>query len=115
MLYAILCYDSEDVVGAWTKEEFYEQVAEEAGEAADDPWVDAAVHSFFGTVKAFLGEDADRVANLRGGANGLPALNSTTVLTDADADSLRGGKGVDWFFSGSSDVLGDRTSTEQRN
>jgi hypothetical protein len=52
------------VLGAWTKEEFYEQVAEEAGETVDDPWVDAAVHSFFGTLKAFLGDDADRVGNL---------------------------------------------------
>jgi len=52
------------VLGSWTRDEFYEQVAEEAGETPDDPWVDAAVHSFLGTLKAFLGDDADRVGNL---------------------------------------------------
>lgn len=45
------------VAGTWTKSEFYQQVAEEAGETVDDPWVDAAVHSFFGTLKSFLGDD----------------------------------------------------------
>lgn len=49
----------------WTKRELYEQVAEEAHESKDDPWVDAAVHSFFGALKRALGEDADRsVSNL---------------------------------------------------
>lgn len=45
------------VAGTWTKNEFYEQVAEEAGATVDDPWVDAAVHSFLGTLKSFLGDD----------------------------------------------------------
>lgn len=44
----------------WTKQEFYEQVAEEARESADDPWVDAAVHSFFGALKRALGDGVDR-------------------------------------------------------
>jgi len=49
----------------WTKREFYEQIAEEANETPDDPWVDAAVHSFFGALKRQLGDDANRsVANL---------------------------------------------------
>lgn len=50
---------------SWTKQAFYEQIAEEAQETADDPWVDAAAHSFFGALKRALGDDADRsVANL---------------------------------------------------
>ncbi len=52
------------VVGTWGRREFYEQVAEEAGETADDPWVDAAVYSFMGTLKSFLGENAHRVSSL---------------------------------------------------
>jgi hypothetical protein len=52
------------VLGTWTRQEFYEQVAEEAGETPDDPWVDAAIHSFLGTLKAYLGSDADGVRNL---------------------------------------------------
>lgn len=50
---------------SWNKQALYEQVAEEAHESADDPWVDAAVHSFFGALKRALGDDADRsVSNL---------------------------------------------------
>lgn len=52
------------MLGDWTREDFYQQVAEEAGETADDPWVDAAVHSYLGTLKAFLGPDADGVGDL---------------------------------------------------
>jgi len=49
----------------WSKREFYTQIAEEIGETPDDPWVDAAVHSFFGALKRVLGEDANRlVTNL---------------------------------------------------
>ncbi len=44
----------------WSKQAFYEQVAEEAHETPDDPWVDAAVHSFFGALKRALGADAER-------------------------------------------------------
>jgi hypothetical protein len=55
------------------------------------------------------------VANLRTGANGLPVLNSTTVFADADADSLRGGRGVDWYFLSSPDIALDRASGEQLN
>lgn len=43
----------------WTKAEFYQQVAEEGHETVDDPWVDAAIHSFFGVLKQSLGDDAD--------------------------------------------------------
>lgn len=42
----------------WTKAEFYQQVAEEAHETVDDPWVDAAVYSFFGATKQFMGDTA---------------------------------------------------------
>lgn len=50
---------------SWNRQAFYEQVAEEAGETPDDPWVDAAVYSFFGALKRMLGDDASRsVGNL---------------------------------------------------
>jgi len=52
------------VGGTWTKNEFYEQVADEGGETPDDPWVDAAVHSYLGTLKTFLGDAADRIGDL---------------------------------------------------
>ena len=52
------------IVRTSTRQEFYQQVAEEAGETIDDPWVDAAVHSFLGTLKTFLGDEADGVGNL---------------------------------------------------
>ena len=49
----------------WSKQEFYEQLAEEAHETPDDPWVDAAVHSFFGALKRAMGPDAERgIGNL---------------------------------------------------
>lgn len=49
----------------WPKREFYQQLAEEAGETPDDPWVDAAVYSFLGALKRGLGDTADRsVTNL---------------------------------------------------
>ena len=50
--------------GNWSQRELYEQVAEEVGETVDDPWVDAAVHSFMGTLKAFLGPESDQVPDL---------------------------------------------------
>jgi hypothetical protein len=49
----------------WNKQEFYAKVASEAEETPDDPWVEAAVYSFLGTLKRQLGDDADRaVGNL---------------------------------------------------
>jgi uncharacterized protein (DUF2267 family) len=49
----------------WPKQEFYKQLAEEAKETPDDPWVDAAAHSFFGALKQALGENANNaVPNL---------------------------------------------------
>ena len=49
----------------WPKQEFYQQLAEEAHETPDDPWVDAAVHSFFGALKRAMGPDAERgIGNL---------------------------------------------------
>jgi len=45
------------VSGTWSRQTFYEYVAQEAGEAVDDPWVDAAVYSFLGTLKSFIGDD----------------------------------------------------------
>jgi uncharacterized protein (DUF2267 family) len=46
----------------WKRDEFYQQLAEQAGETADDPWVDAAVYSFFGALKRAMDDDADRVS-----------------------------------------------------
>lgn len=57
---------------------------------------------------------ADRVAALQSGANGLPVLDSSTVLNDADTDSLAGGKRADWFFrTAGQDLVRDRTSGER--
>jgi hypothetical protein len=52
------------VAGDWNKQAFYEQVAEEAGATSDDPWVDASVYSFIGTLKAYLDGDSNRVGKL---------------------------------------------------
>jgi len=41
------------VASSWSREEFYRKVADEGGTSRDDPWVDAAVFSFFGTLKLF--------------------------------------------------------------
>lgn len=50
---------------SWSKQDFYQQIAEEAGETTDDPWVDAAVYSFFGALKRMLGDNVERaVGNL---------------------------------------------------
>lgn len=46
------------ILQGWSRSEFYAQVAREGRETADDPWVDAAVYSFFGTLKQSLGDDA---------------------------------------------------------
>ena len=55
------------ILQEWTKDEFYAQVAEEAGDTADDPWVDASVHSFFGALKRSMGDASDhcRVGELQ--------------------------------------------------
>jgi uncharacterized protein (DUF2267 family) len=50
------------VLQDWTRQAFYEQVAEQARETTDDPWVDAAVYSFFGALKQSL--DGTHVCNL---------------------------------------------------
>lgn len=44
----------------WKRVEFYEQVAQQASETPDDPWVDAAVYSFFGALKRAMGDNAER-------------------------------------------------------
>lgn len=43
----------------WSRQEFYAQIAQQIGETPDDPWVDAAVHGFFGALKRVLGPDVD--------------------------------------------------------
>ncbi|WP_029214505.1 DUF2267 domain-containing protein [Kallotenue papyrolyticum] len=50
----------------WNRRAFYEQIAEEAGETRDDPWVEAAVYAFFGALKRMLGPDADRAVGSLG-------------------------------------------------
>ena len=68
MLYAILCYDSEDVVGSWTKEE------------------DAAVMARLGVVQ----EDLARQGRLGPVARLLPTTAATTVRKGAESIVLDG-------------------------
>ncbi len=56
-----------------------------------------------------------RIDKLRNGTDGLPKLDSTTVLDDGAVDTLRGNQGLDWFFAGPDDALPDRTAAEQVN
>lgn len=62
---------------------------------------------------------SERVDNLRTG--GGPVLGGTalqvgvTVFQDDDADELRGGGGLDWFFTAPPDKLLDRTAAEELN
>jgi uncharacterized protein (TIGR03118 family) len=58
---------------------------------------------------------ATRVANLRSGSGGVPKLDSTTVFDDGAPDTLRGNKGLDWFFAGPNDMLPDMQPTEEVN
>ena len=55
----------------------------------------------------------DRVATIRSGTNGVPKLDSSTVLDDSVRDDLFGGPGVDWFLSTLPDVLHGRKANEQ--
>lgn len=68
MLYAILCYDSEDVVGSWTKEE------------------DAAVMARLGVVQ----QDLARQGRLGPVARLLPTTAATTVRKGAESMVLDG-------------------------
>lgn len=53
------------LLGNWSRQEFYNQIAQQIGETPDDPWVDAAVHGFFGALKGVIDGEADRaVSNL---------------------------------------------------
>lgn len=57
----------------------------------------------------------DRIAHLSGAAGGvnLPfVLDGTTVHEDGVKDSLNGGDGQDWFITGASDKVFDKTSDE---
>ncbi len=45
------------VASTWSKDEFYATVAQHAGERPTNPWVDAAVFSFLGTLKSYVGND----------------------------------------------------------
>ena len=51
-----------------------------------------------------------RVANLQSGANGVPALNATTVHSNGRANQLSGGTGRDLFFASLASELIDRDS-----
>lgn len=56
-----------------------------------------------------------RVDNLRAGANGLPAINSTTVPGDGAVDDLTGGSGTDWFVAVvNQDIQRDRSTSSER-
>ena len=56
----------------------------------------------------------DRVTALRSG-NGVPQLDSTTVVDDGARDTLFGGPGLDWFFSTMPDRIRDQTPGEPVN
>jgi hypothetical protein len=47
-----------------------------------------------------------------GGKNGAVLVNNTTVFDDAMPDSLTGGKGGDWFFQSTGDVINDQQKGE---
>ena len=68
MLYAILCYDSEDVVGSWTKEEddaVMAKLAVPEMPATVTPLVFAIpVQLIAYHVAAFMGKDVDQPRNL---------------------------------------------------
>lgn len=51
------------VDSSWTQEQFYSFVAQEADASANDPWVEAAVSSFLGTLKSYLGDEAPEKLN----------------------------------------------------
>jgi uncharacterized protein (TIGR03118 family) len=58
---------------------------------------------------------AVRVDKLRNGTGGLPKLDTTTVTDDGLRDLLLGGFGLDWFFSGVSDLLPGKLPAELVN
>jgi hypothetical protein len=57
----------------------------------------------------------DRVAAIRAGTNGVPALNSTTVIDDGVRDDLFGGFGPDWLFVGTNDHTHGHTAGDAFN
>jgi Ca2+-binding RTX toxin-like protein len=57
----------------------------------------------------------DRVAAIRAGTGGVPALNPTTVSDDGVRDDLFGGSGQDWFFATAPDVIHGKQANEQVN
>jgi uncharacterized protein (TIGR03118 family) len=61
------------------------------------------------------GSYSDRVAGLRGGANGVPKVDATTVTDDGVRDDLVGGPGLDWFVGQLPDVLHHRRANEKIN
>ncbi len=59
-----------------------------------------------------------RVADLKAGVSGIPALNSTTVKNDTSVNKLNGGTGLEWFFAklGSpKDTINNQVTGEQVN
>jgi uncharacterized protein (TIGR03118 family) len=62
------------------------------------------------------GSYATRIAALKAGTGGVPALNTTTVTDDGVADLLVGGNGLDWFFGSTmTDFFVGKSSVEQVN
>lgn len=56
---------------------------------------------------------AAKVADLRAGATGLPALTESTVTADTAHDTIAGGKGLDWLLVGPEDTQSDTARKEQ--
>jgi uncharacterized protein (TIGR03118 family) len=55
----------------------------------------------------------DRVTAIRSGTNGVPKLDSSTIIDDSVRDDLFGGPGIDWFLGTLPDVLHGRKANEQ--
>ncbi|QJW92927.1 TIGR03118 family protein [Frigoriglobus tundricola] len=57
----------------------------------------------------------DRIAAIRAGTGGVPALDSATVADDGDRDILIGGIGQDWFLATGPDRIFRKRAGEQVN
>jgi hypothetical protein len=56
-----------------------------------------------------------QVLQLGIGLNGSTVLNYSKTIDDGSADTLRGGRGSDWFLIGLYDITPDHASNEEIN
>jgi len=93
------------------------------GRAADDLLIggstvyDGDTSTLLQILDAWTSTDSytTRVNDLRNGTGGAPILNAMTVTDDGLRDFLLGGAGLDWFFSGVSDLMPGKLSAELQN